>query len=166
MLGVSDVADNDEAGRTVDPPPLPNGHFIQVASAGSEIGGRVWPCAAVLTHYLRGRANELVRGATVIELGAGVGLCALYAAGLGARQALLTDVLYRGDGADATPNELGPTLRHNIERNRSRCGLLASMDVAELNFGVPAHADACRALSDGGEGFDLALGSDGTLDLT
>ena len=31
----------------INPAPLPDGHYLQITSAGSELGGRLWPCSGV-----------------------------------------------------------------------------------------------------------------------
>ena len=141
-----DAEEGDVLPHTTEPPPLPShGGHLEIRSGGGEIGGRLWPSAGLLCRYLRDTA-QMVMGKSVIELGAGVttywsskprlldaphplltspafepllqqtGLVGLYAAGLGARQVLLTDVLTRG----GEPNELERVLRGNIERNRLR----------------------------------------------
>jgi len=55
-------------------------------------GSFVWPPAPVLAEYMAGRA-EMFHGETVLELGAGQGLCGLVAASLGATTVCLTDRL-------------------------------------------------------------------------
>lgn len=158
-LGNAAVFHEDSSGFTVDPPPLPSGGFIEVGVT-AELGGYVWPCAALLAHHLRNHAIQ-VRGACAIELGAGTGYTGLYAAGLGARQLLLTDVFHT---SDAAVNKLQALLQANIERNRGMCSAAgcASMATNELNFALPAHADANAKLADGGGGFELVLASDVT----
>ena len=54
------------------------------------VGGRVWPCANILNHWLAVNSAD-IRGHAVLELGAGCGACGLYAAGLGASPVVLTD---------------------------------------------------------------------------
>ncbi len=56
---------------------LPGGLHVTVAHLpGAAIGSIVWDGALVLARYL-GEHPEVVRGARVLELGAGVGLTAL-----------------------------------------------------------------------------------------
>lgn len=142
--------------------PLPNGQFLSIRRASGEIGGYVWPSANLLTWYLHEHARSYCQGACVIEIGAGCGVCGLFAAGLGARQVVLTDVLQRADGS---PGTLESTLLDNIERNREVCGLHAAMEVRELNFRNPGDAAACAERSAcSGSGYDLILGSDITYE--
>ncbi|KAL3917928.1 MAG: hypothetical protein SGPRY_006208 [Prymnesium sp.] len=57
------------------------------------VGGCMWPCAPALCRWLAHEAEEgdWIRGARVLELGAGTGAVGLFCAGLGSRQVLLTD---------------------------------------------------------------------------
>ena len=82
--------------------------------AGCGPGGALWDAAVVLAHHLH---SLQLRGARVLELGAGTGLPGLAAARLGA-QVTLTD----------RPRAL-PLLRRNAEHN----GL--SVSVVELEWG-------------------------------
>ena len=156
--------EDGQVDSSLDIPPLPNGLFVDAKGAGSQLGGRAWPCAAVLTRYLRSEAetrSNLANNASVIELGAGIGICGLYAAGLGARQLLLTDIIV--DGSSGEANELDTALNENIARNRELLGLHSVvMGIAQLNFSEASEASACRSMSDGGEGFDVVLASDVT----
>ncbi|KAJ3330682.1 hypothetical protein HDU93_000262 [Gonapodya sp. JEL0774] len=54
-------------------------------------GGRTWEAAFILTSYLV-RNPHLVRGKRVLELGCGTGVVGLVAAGLAARDVVLTDL--------------------------------------------------------------------------
>ena len=65
---------------------------LQAASADElrSVGGSVWPCAAALCRWML-QHEAAVREKRVLELGAGTGACGLFAAGLGASSALLTD---------------------------------------------------------------------------
>ena len=164
--------DEGSAGTmTVQQPLLPNGQAITVGSAGSEIGGSVWPCATLLAHYLSAEGLALVQGACIAELGAGTGLAGLHAAALGARQLVLSDALTRSHGK---AGELEALLSSNIERNRhlltSCAGALA---VADCDFANPPHAEAVarlalRRASEGAgpsvDGFDLVIVSDCTYE--
>ena len=61
-------------------------------SGGYGTGGKVWNSARVLCDWLADEAEPLgVRGAAVLELGAGTGLVGVVAAKLGAARVLLTD---------------------------------------------------------------------------
>jgi len=82
---------------------------------GVWLGGGIWngirPAVATLCRWLLTQADSL-RGAAVLELGAGVhGLCGLFAAGLGASRVLLTD-------GETPTSKLFELLRASIERNR------------------------------------------------
>ena len=62
------------------------------ASASSAaLGSFVWPSALMLAAYLEQHMREAIRGATVLELGAGRSVSGLLAAQLGAAQVILTD---------------------------------------------------------------------------
>jgi len=83
---------------------------IRDASAvDAGLGWRVWAAAPALCRLLL-QAPELVAGKTVLELGAGVGLCGLLAAALGAARVQLTDTA-----------SLLPALRVNMAANVSSC---------------------------------------------
>ena len=69
-------------------------------------GMSLWAGSEVLSHYLI-ENPDLIGGKSVLELGAGVGLCGIVAHHLGASQVLLTD----GDAQVLTK------LRHNVNRN-------------------------------------------------
>ena len=104
-----------------------------------DVGGSVWPCAAILCTWLRSN-QQLVRGASVLELGSGTGACGLYAAGLGASRVLLTD------GSEG----LLQLIAANRERNE-RLLLNSSVAIAHLQWNdVPPPAGP----------WDLVIGSD------
>ena len=158
----TDNPDEDTSSEltTVSLQPLPHGRMISVGKAGSEIGGTVWPCANLLCGYLlTDRGGALIRGSSVVELGAGTGQVGLYAAALGASQLVLTDVFTRRDGSSG---ELRDLLQNNINRNHTLFET-CPCDVAELNFDEPAHAQAVRRMAHrGAEGFDIVIASDVT----
>jgi len=70
-------------------------------------GHLLWNAGQVISQYLEDNTKQLVRGKTILELGAGAGLPSLVAAVLGARKVVVTDY------PDA---ELIANLRHNIEQ--------------------------------------------------
>lgn len=112
--------------------PLSPPQQITLPESHDQVGCRVWD-GAVLAGKLLERAvadGRLdLRGAAVLELGAGTGLVGLVAAALGddATRVALTDV-----------PALVPQLRENVERNGVRPRALA----APLTWGVDADADA------------------------
>ena len=78
-------------------PSLPDGRNLEIClSAPAEnakdvcLGGMVWPAAPVLCRWLAANA-DIIRGAAVLELGAGTGACGLFAAGVGASSAVITE---------------------------------------------------------------------------
>jgi len=89
-------------------------------------GGTVWPCAAALCRWLESNAN--LRSASVLELGSGTGVGGLYAAGLGAREVLLTD----GRAG------LAELQRANIRQNEHLLPDPARIACAQLRWGSDA----------------------------
>jgi len=81
----------------------------------------VWDCAPKTCEHLCARAEELVRGKRVIEIGAGTGLPGLVCAQLGATSCTLTDL----------PSEL-KLLEENVASNDTRS---CSVDVDALAWG-------------------------------
>ena len=107
---------------------LPNGCRLIIRTAPAAVagtGGEVWPPARALCRWLDGEASELA-GARVLELGSGTGICAIYAAALGASRVLLTD--------DDRPALLA-LARSNVEAN-ARQYPHARVDVEALEWGV------------------------------
>lgn len=94
-------------------------------------GHLLWNAGQVIARYLEENAASLVRGKTVLELGAGAGLPSLISAICGAKQVLVTDY---------PDQELIDNLQHNIEHaidpgvrhNISTEGYLWGNDVASL----------------------------------
>ena len=159
------------ANGEVATPPLPqSGARMEVSTILSGTGGTIWPCAGLLTAYLlRHREDLELANAAVIELGSGTGIVGLYAAALGARQVLLTDVLHERRANShqlfySKPTALGPLLQGNVQRNCHHWNAsTTAVNVAELSFGDAQHVKhACRA-SPCEEGFDILLGSDITF---
>lgn len=103
--------------------------------AGSGPGGALWDASVVLAHHIHSLAHAL-RGARVVELGAGTGLPGLAAARLGAHVVLT-------DRARALP-----LLRRNAE-----CNAL-DVQVQELEWGSAWGGEAEALL------FQLVLGAD------
>ena len=121
----------------------------------AEIGGEVWPAATALCAWL---ANHTVgvQGTRVLELGAGTGVCGLYAAALGASHVLLTD------GGSASLLEL---CERNVAANAPFFAPSTRVDIAPLRWGPESGVLAAEA-ADGGEGgggggaFEWILASD------
>ena len=70
--------------------------------------------AQVLSDFLLARP-ETVRGKRVCELGAGLGLCSILAAKLGAASVLCTD------GSEVAVENCHENVRHNLNAERSTC---------------------------------------------
>lgn len=130
--------------------PVPGGVGIEVlqappAETAAEVclGGMVWQAAVPLCAWLTDR-ESLIRGRTVLELGAGTGVCGLHAAGLGAARVVLTE-----GGADEAA--LLALMRTNVEHNRSRL-MRAVVEVQALPWGDEAALPAGP--------FEWVIGSD------
>ena len=130
--------------------------FIDEDAVGADytIGtaGEIWPSNAALCAWLSQNAAEMVAGATVLELGAGMGACGLYAAALGASRVLLTDLAYDSEA-------YRDLCQQNIEANRRLFQADARVELATLRWGDEA---AIEALCEPG-GFDLVLLCDCTF---
>ena len=123
-------------------PPL-NGGELQLCLGSlleCDTGGWVWAGALGLCSWLR-EDPELVKGASVLDLGCGTGAVGLYAAALGASKVTLTD-----GGPDAVLR----LAQANVEMNRELVGH-AAIEVAPLRWGDSAAAHGSH---------DLVLGSD------
>ena len=120
--------------------------------------GEVWPAAVALCAWLSAHAQS-VRGKRVLELGAGMGACGLFAAALGATRVLITDLAYES----ATYRE---ACQANIDANRRLFAAGARVEMAALSW-VPAEEQAeapAAATHAAMEGVDLVLVSDCTFD--
>ena len=72
--------------------PLGAARTLRIAEAhGPAIGSSLWEGALVLLAHLQALPPGALAGARVVELGAGVGLCGLACAALGAAAVALTD---------------------------------------------------------------------------
>ena len=107
--------------------PLPGAVLAQVHEFAFDEGGTgalVWEAAVAQAIWLA-RNEELVRGQHVLELGAGVGLCGIAAALVGAESATLTDIaeerasarLAGGSASACSTAELLNNLDRNIHLN-------------------------------------------------
>jgi predicted nicotinamide N-methyase len=140
-------------------PPLPSGERLQIELADGLIGGAVWPSAVALCTFLSKQLPWLRRTKpTVAELGAGTGAVGIFAAALGCQKVVLTDVGPRTTAGYGGTDRLLRLLRENACANRTLLGA-SDVDVAELDWGQTAHADAVRNQHAPG-GFDVLIGSD------
>ena len=90
-------------------------------------GGALWDASCALAHYVARLPSELLRSASVVELGAGTGLPSLVAARLGA-SVVCTD-----------RRRALPLLQHNAALN----GLEARVSCAELEWGASVSLPPC-----------------------
>lgn len=112
----------------------------------------MWNGAQVLSHYLQVNVSRLVKGKTVLELGAGAGLPSLVAAIHDAKQVVVTDY------PDAD-------LVENLQLNIDSCPLLSNNE-ARKSIAAEGYlwgADTktlLRHLPDGSDGFDILIMAD------
>eukprot|EP00899_Mesostigma_viride_P022902 jgi/Mesvir1/3797/Mv02823-RA.1 len=106
---------------------------------GIGTGHRVWPASSVICKYIEQDDLSRVRGKTVLEVGAGPGLCGLLAAQAASR-VILTDV--------------GPNVLSLLEANAALSPRADIIEVRPLDWAAPVSA--------GISGVDLVLGSDVT----
>lgn len=112
---------------------------IEQVIGGTDTGSVLWSGSVVLAEHIRN--SGIAAGASVLELGAGLGLVSIVASCLGASAVVATD----GDKA------ILPVLQRNILRNLDSSH--APVDVRQLWWGdVPA----ARTLGS----FDMIIGSD------
>ena len=111
---------------------------------GLGFGAAVYPSAIVLSHFLECTFADRLRGRRVVELGAGVGLCALAAALVGAGRVVATD-------GDATSVAL-------CADNVARHGLGAAVTCRKLLWGDAG--DTAAAVAACGGAVDVVLGAD------
>lgn len=110
------------------------------------IGGRIWRGAVMLAVFLKSQFFSKygeINGKTVIELGAGSGVCGLVASTMGAQKIYLTD---RDDGCV----EL---MKKNYEHNAKQLRL-SRTEVVKLDW---MSQEDCAKLKDS---FDVILGAD------
>jgi predicted nicotinamide N-methyase len=113
------------------------------ADAAAGIGGEVWPAAAAMCSWLANHSNA-ISDSRVLELGAGTGVCGIYAAGLGAKRVLL---------ADGGSEGLLDLCRSNVNANKRLFGEDSRVDVMPLRWGRGVELD---------EDFDWVIVSDCT----
>ncbi len=113
--------------------------LLAAQSSAAAYGLYTWPSAPVLAQWAW-MHRERLRGAAVLELGAGTALAGLVAASVGAR-VLLTD---RADAQQARPSRIMPRssrlscaaqVLDNAEAAVARNGLGSSCSVAPLTWG-------------------------------
>jgi predicted nicotinamide N-methyase len=131
------------------PPPLPPLEVpldcLSAASTDFDLTGQiVWPVSRLVAQYLASGPGvaELLRGARVLELGAGCGLCGVAAAALGAGEVVLSD----------NEPEVLAVLEKNAERPAPGGGGCA-LRVADFSWGDGAAAAALGT-------FPVLLGAD------
>ena len=99
------------------------------------VGHILWPSATILSHYLVSTPS-LISGKRVLEIGAGVGLCGLVAAHLGAHSVVLSD-------------SFQPILNNlivNVELNRENLNLKEVDQLKDVFVGGIPTAQCCRNL--------------------
>lgn len=133
-------------------PSLPSGAVLDLEQRRLEgdgnVGYRLWRSAGAMCRWMR-RNEGAVRGARVLELGAGTGAVGIFAAALGAREVVLTD----GEAG------LLPLLASNARRNRPLLSHGTEVTAGRWRFGDDPPACA-RAGA-----FDLVLGTDITYSV-
>ena len=136
-----DTADGELLSDTAD------GELLSDTADGEllSVGGSIWPCAAALCRWLL-QNEPVVRGARVLELGAGTGACGLFAAGLGSAHVLLTD------GRDGLVALQAANLKANAGFSLAED---ASVSMQAFRWGQSAPPAGS---------WDLVLGSDTTYD--
>ena len=141
-------------------PELPGGHVLVItealparSAADVMLGGKLWQAAPILCEWLRDNPEHVV-AKSVLDLGAGVGACGLYAAALGAKAVLLTE----GGNPPHHQRALEGLMHANLESNRALMGACRSVAVCELTWSSEA---AAAAVSEHGS-FDLVIASDVT----
>ncbi|EEH58051.1 uncharacterized protein MICPUCDRAFT_57230 [Micromonas pusilla CCMP1545] len=124
-------------------------------SGGYGTGGRVWSSSDVLIEFLR-ENDDVVRDASVVELGSGTGAVGIAAAALGARSVILSD-----GGSDS----LVRLAKDNASRNVASGaidGEKTTIDVAAYRWNDAAPPPEIIAAAP----FDLILGSDCTYSVS
>jgi predicted nicotinamide N-methyase len=127
------------------------GRRADEAQTLSSTGLTLWRAAPILCNHLISNSESLVKNKTILELGAGMGLCGLLAAILGASTVFLSD----GD-SDSLSN-----MRGNIERNVDLIPSSASLHSLQLKWGLKLEEfkRKCNLQTSDGR-FDLIMGSD------
>ncbi|KAL1524764.1 hypothetical protein AB1Y20_019647 [Prymnesium parvum] len=137
-------------------PRLPSGGVLRLEEMGVSdkggFGGTVWRAAGALCRWQLASV-ETIRGARILELGAGTGASGLFAAGLGARQVVLTD------GED----NLLPLLQKNAKHNEELC--LGDVVVGQWCFGELPRFPLPEGLEGANNYFELVIGSDITYSV-
>jgi predicted nicotinamide N-methyase len=127
------------------------GRRADEAQTLSSTGLTLWRAAPLLCNHLISNSESLVKNKNILELGAGMGLCGLVAAVLGAAAVFLSD----GD-SDSLSN-----MRENLERNVHLIPSPARVHSLQLKWGhkLEEFKRKCNLQTSDGC-FDLIMGSD------
>lgn len=111
------------------------------------VGAEVWPAAAFLCDWML-EMEHAIRGASVLEIGAGTGVCGLFASGVGASHVVLSD---------GGPAELAALIERNIADNA------IAVSNGRVTFQHLPWGDTSNELLDSARlGWDWVLASDVT----
>jgi predicted nicotinamide N-methyase len=144
------------------------GYKLDSDETAQSTGVTLWQAAPRLAQYLVDHANDnsdnslvvpLVANKSVLELGAGLGLCGIVAHRLGAAHVMLTD----GDTAALKQ------MRHNVQLNLNNCSTNTpsstnntntSLLCRQLFWANQKHMDSFLQSSPHQAGYDVILGAD------
>lgn len=119
----------------------------------SSTGLTLWRAAPILCNYLILNSELYVKNKVVLELGAGLGLCSILTAILGASTVIISD----GDSISLS------NMRENIERNRHLFSINSNVNVQclQLRWGINLEEFKIKCNLSTSDGlFDIILGSD------
>ena len=143
--------DNDERVETSELVVTLHGHKAEIGQTLNSTGLTLWKAAPILCNFLVANAMPLVSGKTVLELGAGLGLCGILAGMLQAKVVCMTD----GD------SESLKGMRDNVNRNISHESDITVM-CRQLRWGINVEEFKLHigeVIGNGGE-FQIIMGSD------
>lgn len=119
------------------------GFTLDSDETAQSTGVTLWQAAPRLSHYLVSTTEEFVAGKSILELGAGLGLCGMVAHHLGAKYVALTD-------ADTITLE---RMRMNVEKNCPNNSDEHSIGCRQLIWNNMIQMEECG-------NFDTILGAD------